>query len=245
MSQQNIYDNEVFFEGYRNIRKNRGNANILIEKPALFSLLPDLRNKTILDLGCGYGENCGEFIALGAKKVTGIDISEKMLEVAQIENSDRKIEYRNISMENIHQLQDTFDVVISSLAIHYVRDFATLAKNAYNLLRNSGVFIFSQENPLNTCFTAGNRWTTNADGNAVYANISNYSVDGERKSKWYIDDVQKYHRTFSSIINALINAGFIIERLLEPVPTEEVMKSYPEYKKDIHKPDFLLVRAKK
>ena len=83
MSQQNIYDNSTFFEGYKKIRENKGNANDLFETPALFSLLPDLQGKTILDLGCGVGGHCFEFVNRGAKKVVGIDISKKMLEVAE------------------------------------------------------------------------------------------------------------------------------------------------------------------
>ena len=51
MSQQNIYDNSTFFEGYKKIREKKSNANDLFETPALFSLLPDLQGKTILDLG--------------------------------------------------------------------------------------------------------------------------------------------------------------------------------------------------
>jgi len=88
---QNIYDNPVFFDGYKKLRENPDNANLLEEKPALLSLAPDLMDKTILDLGCGYGENCIEFKRLGAVRVTGIDISEKMLAVARAETSD--VEY--------------------------------------------------------------------------------------------------------------------------------------------------------
>ena len=90
MAKQNIYDNEFFIEGYKNLRKNESNANVLFEIPALFSLLPDLNGLTILDLGCGFGEHCKGFIEKGAAKVVGIDISEKMLEVAKAENSDPK-----------------------------------------------------------------------------------------------------------------------------------------------------------
>ena len=46
MAQQNIYDNEVFFEGYKKIRDNKINANNLFEIPALFSMLPDIKNKS-------------------------------------------------------------------------------------------------------------------------------------------------------------------------------------------------------
>lgn len=69
MSKQNIYDNSIFFEGYKKIRENKCNANDLIETPALFSLLPDLQGKTILDLGCGVGGHCLEFVNAGQKKL--------------------------------------------------------------------------------------------------------------------------------------------------------------------------------
>ena len=49
MAQQNIYDNEIFFERYKKIRDNKINANNLFEIPTLFSMLPDLKNKRILD----------------------------------------------------------------------------------------------------------------------------------------------------------------------------------------------------
>ena len=245
MSKQNIYDNEIFFDGYQKIRKNKVNANILFEKPALFSLLPDLKDKKILDLGCGYGENCKKFIEMGAAKVTGIDISKKMLEIARNENSDTNIEYLNIPIEDIAGLTEKYDVIVSSLALHYIQDFDGLCKNVYNLLSEKGIFVFSQENPLNTCFSTGERWSRDSNGKKLYANISNYSVDGKRCSKWFVDDVIKYHRTFSSIINTLIDSGFTIKKLLEPYPTEEIIKEYPDYKDNTHKPDFLLVRVEK
>ena len=91
MAKQNIYDNETFYEGYKRIRDNKNNANNLFEIPALLSLLPDLKDKRILDPGCGFGEHCKMFIEKGAAGVVGIDSSEKMLEVAKRENSDDRI----------------------------------------------------------------------------------------------------------------------------------------------------------
>ena len=123
MAQQNIYDNEIFFEGYRKIRQKESNANDLFEIPALLSMMPDLKGKRVLDLGCGYGEHCKLFVDRGAERVVGIDISKKMLEIAKTENSDPKIEYRNMPMENLNALNETFDVAVSSLALHYVEDF--------------------------------------------------------------------------------------------------------------------------
>ena len=245
MAQQNIYDNQTFFEGYKKIRENEVNANNLFEIPALFSMLPDLKDKTILDLGCGFGEHCKRFVENGAKKVIGIDISEKMLEIARQENADSKITYINMPMENISKLNEKFDIVISSLAFHYVEDFSGVVKNIYDMLNENGVFLFSQENPLCTCFSGGNRWTKDENGNKLYINLSNYGIEGERESTWFVDNVKKYHRTFSTIINTLIETGFTIEKMIEPLPTEDLLKKYPEYKDLFHKPDFLLVKVRK
>ena len=65
---QNIYDSPEFFAGYQKLRENPNNANEREEKPALFSIAPDLAGKMVLDLGCGYGENCAKFKQLGAAK---------------------------------------------------------------------------------------------------------------------------------------------------------------------------------
>lgn len=245
MAQQNIYDNEIFFEGYKKIRENEINANNLFEIPALFSLLPDLKGKRVLDLGCGFGEHCKKFVDFGAENVLGIDISEKMLEVAISENSDPKIRYINMPMENIGQLQERFDIAISSLAFHYVEDFEGVIKNVYNLLDEKGVLIFSQENPLCTCHSGGNRWTRDENGNKVYLNLADYGIEGERESVWFVDNVKKYHRTFSTIINTLTEAGFTIEKMIEPLPTDELLEKYPGCADLFHKPDFLLIKAKK
>ena len=245
MSQQNIYDNETFFEGYKKIRENKINANNLFEIPALFSMMPNLNDKIILDLGCGFGEHCKRFVESGAKKVIGIDISEKMLEIAKIENADSKITYINMPMEDISKLNEKFDVVVSSLAFHYVEDFSGVVKNIYDLLNEKGIFLFSQENPLCTCFSGGNRWTKDENGNKLYINLSNYGVEGERESTWFVDNVKKYHRTFSSIINTLIETGFTVEKMVEPLPTAELLEKYPDYKDLFHKPDFLLIRVRK
>jgi len=245
MAQQNIYDNSVFFEGYKKLREKEANANNLFEIPALLSLLPELCGKRILDLGCGFGEHCKLFVNKGAESVVGIDISSKMLEFARRENSDPRITYINMPMERLHELHGAFDIVISSLALHYVEDFSGVVANIYNLLANDGIFVFSQEHPLVTSHSVGSRWTKNAEGEKLYVNLSNYGVEGERTTSWFVDNLKIYHRTFSTIVNTLTNAGFSIERMIEPLPDSKLLEKYPEHKDLFHKPDFLLLKATK
>ena len=245
INMQNIYDNPAFFEGYSRLRERAVNANNLFEIPALMALLPQLAGKAVLDLGCGAGDKCAEYVRRGAARVVGIDISEKMLDLARGQNADPRIEYRRLPMESLGELEGPFDLATSSLALQYVADYAGVAAEVYRLLKPGGRFVFSQESPINTCFSGGERWTKDADGNKLWANLSNYSVDGERESTWFVGGVKKYHRTFSTVVNTLVDAGFIVERLVEPVPDAAMVREYPDYADLLHKPDFLLVRARK
>ncbi|MCR5118944.1 MAG: class I SAM-dependent methyltransferase [Lachnospiraceae bacterium] len=246
MAKQNIYDNETFFTEYRKLREREVNANNLFELPTLFSLLPTLEGRKILDLGCGSGERCMDYINKGAAKVTGVDISEKMLAAARSENSDPRITYLNMAMEDIGSLDESYDLVISSLAFHYVEDFGGVVENVYRLLDDGGIFIFSQEHPLATCYSGkGDRWTRDENGVKLHVNIENYCVERRTDSTWFVEGVQRYHRTFSTIVNTLADAGFRILKMVEPVPTEELLEKYPEYYDLFHKPDFLFVKAVK
>lgn len=245
MAKQNIYDNECFFEGYKKLRQNEINANTLFEIPELFAMLPDLSGKTILDMGCGFGEHCIKFVEAGAEAVVGIDISEKMLEIAEAENRHPSISYINMPIEEISKLHRKFDVVISSLALHYVENYEAVVSDVYQLLNDRGVFLFSQEHPLTTCFSSGDRWTKDEKGKKLYLNLMDYGREGERETSWFVEGVRKYHRTFSTIMNVLVQEGFSIESVAEPLPTVEILEKYPWYADLFHKPDFLLVKAVK
>ncbi len=246
MSNQNIFDNKTFFEGYKALRDNDINYNDLLEQPAMAKMLPDIDGKSVLDLGCGYGHNCLDFINRGAEKVIGIDISEKMLSVAREESSHSKIEYCNMSMTDISKLDVKLDFIYSSLAFHYVKDFDAFAKDMYSVLNNGGQLLFSQEHPIITATVDGNgHFNKDENGNRVSYTFSNYNEPGERRIHWYVDGVVKYHRTVSNIINALAKAGFIIEEVCEPVPEEWAIEKLPTIIKEYIKPNFLIVKARK
>lgn len=246
MSNQNIYDNEIFFAGYKALRDNELSYNDLLEQPAMAKMLPDLNGKSVLDLGCGYGHNCIDFVRRGASRVVGVDISEKMLDVAKSESSDDKIQYANMSMTDIDKLNEKFDFIYSSLAFHYVEDFDEFAKKMFSVLDSGGELLFSQEHPIITATVDGNgHFNKDENGKRVSYTFSNYNEPGERKIHWYVDGVIKYHRTFSNVVNALTKTGFVIEEICEPVPEEWAIKKLPTAVKEYIKPNFLIVKARK
>ena len=120
---KNVYDNEEFFKYYQNLRASEINANNLIENPIIKSMLPNLKGKSILDLGCGDGNMSAYFMDNGAKRVYGIDISENMINEANKLYADENRKFEVMKMEDISQINEKFDVVYSSLAFHYVEDF--------------------------------------------------------------------------------------------------------------------------
>ncbi len=243
--QQNLYDNETFFNQYRELRENPASYNVLLEQPALHRMLPPLAGKQVLDLGCGFGDGCVGYLALGAAHVTGIDLSQNMIETAQKNNPRAKITYICMDMTKIEDLQETFDVIISSLAIHYIRDFQGLADSVFRCLKPGGKFVFSQEHPLTTACSSYGNWQRDETGKCIYYKLDGYCRPGKRTVTWMDCTVQKYHRTFSQIISQLLCAGFQVEAMQEPVPTQENIRQVPRMYREYDKPSFLLLRAGK
>ena len=244
MAEQIIFDNEQFFEGYKAIRDRETNLNDLLEQPAMKKLLPDLSGKAVLDLGCGYGHNCLDFIECGAAKVIGIDISKKMLEVARRESSHEKIEYINMSMTDIAALPCKFDFIYSSLAFHYIENFEKLAADIYSLLNDNGCLLFSQEHPIMTATVDGmGHWNKDENDNRTSYTFSNYGQEGKREFHWITDGVINYHRTVGRLITTLAKNRFVIDTVEEPTPTKWAIEKYPIITKEFLKPNFIIVKA--
>lgn len=240
-----VFDDEIFFSGYMAIRSREDNYNDLVEQPAMRRLLPELTGKRILDLGCGSGRNLMEFAEAGASKIIGIDVSERMLGLAEVNcRSFNNIRLLKLGMEEISTLSAPFDLVYSSLAFHYAEDFEKLCRDIYNLLSAGGTLLFSQEHPLTTSDGEGH-YNYDENGTAQSYTFSNYMNSGSRCIHWMIDGVRKYHRSFSEILSTLIKAGFTIEAIEEPIASEEVMEKYPRFQKDYIKPSFLIIKCRK
>ena len=150
MSKQNVYDNNAFFEDFRKSRENKVNFNDCIETPILFSMLPSLSGKTILDIGCGMGQHAKQYSDMGAKSVLGIDISANMLEYAREHNSADNITYRQLAMEDIGEIEGQFDLVTSSLVFDYIEDFPGLMRKIHKLVKAGAEFVFSMSHPIVT-----------------------------------------------------------------------------------------------
>lgn len=242
-----VYDREEFFEGYKKIRGNPYSANAIIETPNLFGMLPDVACKRILDLGCGVGGNCQTLINMGAKEVIGIDCSENMLGLTKRKEKNN-LHFINHDIEELGSLADElgkFDIIISSLAMHYIEDYAELAKTMHNLLNDGGVLLFSQEHPIFTASKETAQWISDGNGGIKGLIVNGYPDSGIRCVNWIVDDFVKYHRTFSDVINPLIQCDFEIQEIREPSIDPKWCKKDIALSRNLQVPDYLFVKAKK
>ena len=245
MYDQNVYDDEKFFNGYYALRQTKDNYNVLIEQPAMSKLICAVKDKCVLDLGCGFGDNCAQFARMGAKRVVGIDISEKMLSVAKKENSHKTVQYVHSRFENIDTLNEKFDLVYSSLAFHYTDEFDVLMKKIYAVMNEGATLLFSQEHPIATATIDGNGHYNYDGDEPVSYTFSHYNKSGKRTVEWFVKGVQKYHRTFAQVINAVAQAGLTVTQVVEPTPDERALSIRPSLRKEFIKPSFLIVKAVK
>lgn len=246
MQNRVLYDDPIFFEEYRKLRERDENYNNLLEQPAMRALLPPVEGKTVLDLGCGFGLSCADFARRGAKRVLGVDVSRRMLEYAQREHAVEGVEYRKLDLCELERLKGRFDLVYSSLAFHYVEDFSKLIGEIVRLLKRGGILLFSQEHPVTTAtkgYALG--WNRDPDGRPVSYTFSDYHFPGRRESFWFVDGVVTYHRTTAQIVNTLAEKGFCIEAMDEAKPSESAIRRWSYLEKELLKPNFLLIRARK
>lgn len=239
---QNIYDNPDFFNGYKSKRDKKSGVNDFVEQPAMLSMLPDLKGKDILDLGCGAGDMCRRIKNLGARSVIGVDISSKMIELAK-QDIVEGIEYLVSAIEDYFPVDKEYDLVISSLAVHYIENLEDTYKRIYSLLKPDGIFLFSTEHPVITCSRSGPGWHKDAKGNKLHWKVDDYEDEGKRSTFWIVDNVIKYHRKISTHINTLIHAGFTILQIEEPVASQEDEKRAPDMLEERRRPPFVIIKA--
>lgn len=241
---QNKYDNDEFFDKYSNMDRSKKGLEGAGEWHTLKKMLPNFKGKRILDLGCGFGWHCQYAVENGAESAIGIDISEKMLKKARNKTKFDNIKYICIPIEDIDFPKDSFDVVISSLAFHYIQSFEEICKNISNCLSSGGDFVFSVEHPIFTAYGT-QEWYCDEFGNNLHWPVDNYFTEGLRKSNFLGEEVIKYHKTLTTYLNTLIKTGFEILEIIEPQPEEKLLNTIPEMKDELRRPMMLLVSARK
>ena len=240
---QNIYDDPDFFAGYATLPRFEHGLGMVYEWPAFQRLLPaSLAGMRVLDLGCGSGHFAREARARGAREVVAVDLSERMLEEARRRTRDEAIRYVRATLEEFAAEAAAFDLIVSTLALHYIADYPALVRRIAGWLVPGGRFAFSVEHPIYSASGIGD-WCRDAQGNAVHWPVDRYRDEGERRTRWFVDGVVRYHRTIETYVNGLLDAGLRLARLEEPEGDPALMALKPEWQQERRRPPFLLLAA--
>jgi len=209
--------------------------NAYYERPATISLIPDVSGKTVLDAGCAAGWYTKWLLDKGAE-VIALDFSPQMIEMTKRRVGSKARIIRADLNEPLHFIEsESVEVIVSSLALHYLKSWNVVLSEFNRILKKDGQLIMSVHHPFMD-FTAFNR------ENYFSTELLNdeWTVYGEKLK------VQFYRRPLSTIMNSLIDAGFKIEKILEPMPTEQFKVEEPkQYEKLTRNPQFLFIRVSK
>lgn len=226
-----IFDAYEVLAGEYNRLGDSKPSNAYLERPATVSLLPDVEGSFILDAGCGAGHLAFELVDQGAN-VLGIDISQRM-----VEHSRHRVPEADVikaSLEDTLPFKSaSFDGITSSLAFHYIHDWDILFKELKRVLKSNGWIVFSVQHP-------------HADFEE-YSDSSNYHDVEWVTATWTSFgrevEVPTYRRPLTEMVNPALLNGFHLDKILEPIPTEEFQRVAPErYEYEAHRPNFLCFR---
>ena len=234
---QNIYDDDGFFAGYSRLPRSVEGLDGAPEWPNLRAMLPDLRGRNVVDLGCGFGWFCRW------ARVLGLDVSENMLARARTGTHDAAIEYRREDLERLDLPVEAFDLAYSSLTLHYLANLDGMMRTVHRALAPGGALVFSAEHPI---YTAPREpgFRVAQDGRKTWP-LDQYLAEGPRSTDWLAKGVVKQHRTVGTYLNMLIGLGFTIEHVEEWGPTPTQIATHPEWDGERERPAFLLVKARK
>ena len=205
--------------------------NAYYERPAVTSLLPALTNAKVLDVGCGSGWYAEYLLGRGAT-VTAFDVNVEFVTRTQTRVGARAhVLHADLAAPLDFAEDGEFDVVVCPLVMHYLKDWQPVFHEFHRILRPHGVLVFSTHHPFMD-------WK-------LFDREDYFAVE-LLEDEWDIGKVRFYRRPLTAISQDLNAAGFFIERLLEPQPTEDFRRVHPEgYERLTKNPWFLVVRARK
>jgi len=189
-----------------------GFYNAHLDRPACLELLGDIDGRRVLDAACGPGLYAEELVLRGAQ-VVGFDQSRRMVQICRARVPTGEFRVHDLG-DPLDWLPDaSTDLVLLALAIEYVDDRVAALRELRRVLRPGGALVLSRQHPT-------------ADWLRHGGSYFDMRVVDEVWSKGWA--VRYWVAPLQQTCEELFEAGFLIERLLEPRPSPEAAAIDPE-----------------
>ena len=181
-------------------------------RPQVMALCEPLAGKQVLDLGCGEGY-CSRMLRQRGAEVVGLDISERMVELARQSEREQPlgIRYDTADAASADLGDASVDLVVAVFLFNYlgVEQMRQTMTNVHRMLRPGGSFVFAVPHPAFAFMRQPAPPFYFDIGSAGYFSARNSTFGGRI---WKIDgsalDVQLVHKTFEDYFDGLRRAGF-------------------------------------
>jgi ubiquinone/menaquinone biosynthesis C-methylase UbiE len=201
--------------------------------PALLALLPRPGEIT-LDVGCGEGRLARALKELG-HHVVGVESSRALARAAR--EADQSFEVHVVDAVAMSLPDNHVDLAIASLALMNMDDMPGVVGEIARVLQPGGRFCFSVLHPVNSWGDAGAGYFETVRYTEELRD--NYAITAN-KARMTLHDT---HRSLGDYFGALYDAGFLVERVVEPVPDDAYIAAFPQAARWRERPGFLHVRA--
>jgi SAM-dependent methyltransferase len=212
-----------------------GSFNAYYERPATIALLGDVAGRRVLEVGCGPGA-LTQWLADHGADVTAMDVSPEMVRLATQRTAGRaRIVTADLAEPLAFAADASFDLVVASLVLHYLADWAAPLAEFHRVLTPRGAVVFSTHHPA---------------GDWQLHSRDDYFAVKQVTEVWTIGgapfEVTFWRRPLTAITSAISGAGFVIDQLVEPEPVPELAQRDPEHYRSIMTgPSFLFFRLTK
>lgn len=206
--------------------------NAEYERPAMMARVPeDLTGKQVLDAGCAAGWYTLQLVNRGADAVA-VDMSQEMTDAAKRRVGD-KAQVLCLDLEGALPFEnESFDFIVSSLTLHYLKNWENTFNEFQRILKPGGTFLFSVHHPLTDI-----KLLESPEYFSTELIIDEWKKDGKTFK------IPFYRRPLNEIINRTLN-HFELIQIIEPLPTETFKERDPErYRRLKKEPNFLIIEA--
>lgn len=204
--------------------------NAHYDRPAVLQALGTVHGRHVLDAACGPGLYAAELLDRGAD-VTAFDASAAMVDLARQRLAGRARVDRAVLGERLPYPDETFDLAVCALAIHHVEDRAAAFAELFRVLRPGGALVVSTQHPFTDWLRKGGSYFETKLETDIW-----HRASGDQLARFWREPL-------SAFCAAATDVGFLIERVIEPLPAATMAEQYPQYYEKLStEPGFLVLR---